>query len=975
MKEVANLFVKLGSDISGFTKGFKKSEDQASRWRGTITGTIERVGGGFARLGRIAEFVIGGLIVNSIMKAANAMKNMALSTVQDAISVESAFAGVIKTTDGLVDSAGKLTKMGEEMKKSFRGLAQDIPVAVEDLMQIGELGGQLGIASENLLDFTETIAAVGVSTNLAQEEAATGFARIANVMGTPQARIENMASSVVELGNNFATTERDVLNFATRISGAGAIAGLTEAQVFAIGAAMSSVGVQAEAGGTAVQKVLLGINEAVIGSTGELDIFAKTAGLSAQDFAALWETDAGGAFQAFVEGLGTAGDDALGILDALDLKDQRLIRSFLSLSNAGDLLGRSIETSTTAFAENTALAEEAAKRYATTESQLKLFKNTVRDIGITIGESFLPFLNETLKAARPMAREFGEKLPEALERLQQIAFRAVDAFGGFERIAKFILPSLLGPFAIIFKLFNVWENNIFGVRDAVGQLVPELTGFVNNLRTWFEDLVPKALETFSQIWQQVWPQVVDTITNVIGVVQPIFERVLTWIGESIPKALEFLQGLWGTVWGVIVSVSETLQGIWERIGPAVMESAENIIGGLGAAFAFIQEHGLPIIESLGRVFGAVAEFIVVNVIPVLTEQFEKIGNWWKDNGPLIEELVGAVATFFTESLIPAVEKVWEVVAPIFGDLITLLLDLGTKFLEFALENVVPALTDVVDWLGENLPGAIENARAWVEDTLIPVFEDIGQFVVETLLPKLGELATWFMVTFGQGIDNAILIWENALKPALEGLRQFVQETLLPALGELAAWFMVTFAQGIDNAVLIWENVLKPALEAMWGFIKNTLMPILEEAGAWFADKFGKGMENLSLIWNEVLLPVLGETIIIIAKIIEFIGDAVEAVIGFTEGVVEVAETIGAILSFGEGGGAAGGLGAAGAMAAREEEGFVSGGGPFGISALGGRTDDSSSTTNNEQTQNFGDINIFLPDIIGNLLEMLQTITP
>lgn len=72
-----------------------------------------------------------------------------------------------------------------------------------------------------------------------------------------------MGSTVVALGNNFATTESEIVNFATNIASAGEIAGLTTDQVFAISAAFSSVGIEAEAGGTATQKVLLAINKAV----------------------------------------------------------------------------------------------------------------------------------------------------------------------------------------------------------------------------------------------------------------------------------------------------------------------------------------------------------------------------------------------------------------------------------------------------------------------------------------------------------------------------------------------------------------------------------------------------------------------------------------------------------------------------------------------------------------------------------------
>ena len=127
-----------------------------------------------------------------------------------------------------------------------------------------------------------------------------------------------------------------------------------------------------------------------------MSIFAETAGQSAQQFADSWESNAGQAFTQFVEGLGEQGDQAIVTLQNLGLEDQRLIRSFLSLANAGDVLSTAIDSANQEFIENNALNEEAAKRFGTTASQIQLFKNNIGELGITMGEAFLPTLNETL---------------------------------------------------------------------------------------------------------------------------------------------------------------------------------------------------------------------------------------------------------------------------------------------------------------------------------------------------------------------------------------------------------------------------------------------------------------------------------------------------------------------------------------------------------------------------------------------------
>jgi len=208
----------------------------------------------------------------------------------------------------------------------------------------------------------------------------------------------------VALGNELATTEGEILTFALRIATAGQIAGLTDADILSLGATMSALGIRAEAGGTAVQKVLLQMVEAVATTSAELGVFAKAAGLSAQEFADLFERDPGEAFQRFVDGLGAAGNTAFLILRELGLEDVRLTRSFLALASAGELLNESMLLGTTAFAENTALVEEAEKRYASAASQIAIARDQLNELFIVVGESVVPVLLGLLNVLTPIVR-------------------------------------------------------------------------------------------------------------------------------------------------------------------------------------------------------------------------------------------------------------------------------------------------------------------------------------------------------------------------------------------------------------------------------------------------------------------------------------------------------------------------------------------------------------------------------------------
>jgi Phage-related minor tail protein. len=72
---------------------------------------------------------------------------------------------------------------------------------------VAEAAGQLGVRTEDIAQFTRTMIALGETTNLTADQAATSLAQLMNVMGTAPENVERLASALVDLGNNSATTD------------------------------------------------------------------------------------------------------------------------------------------------------------------------------------------------------------------------------------------------------------------------------------------------------------------------------------------------------------------------------------------------------------------------------------------------------------------------------------------------------------------------------------------------------------------------------------------------------------------------------------------------------------------------------------------------------------------------------------------------------------------------------------------------
>lgn len=330
---------------------------------------------------------------------------MGAAALKSSIDFESAFAGVKKTVAGTPEELNKINV-------AFREMAKATPASAVELAKIGEMAGQLGVQKEKIIGFTKTIVDISSATSLTADEAGSSFARLANVLKMPQDQFSNLGSAVVALGNFGASTEQEMLSMAQRIAAAGATANMTAPQILGISNALSSVGIEAEAGGTAVSRVINKIGTDVASGGGKLDVFAKIAGMSAKQFQRAWHDDAGVAFSQFMQGLAkareTGGDTLLGLMEELDFKEVRLRNAFMAAANAGDLMRDSIALGTKAFKENTEITRASEERYKTTANQLKVLWNNITDVSMTIGDALTPALNDGVVAIKPMVRLVGD---------------------------------------------------------------------------------------------------------------------------------------------------------------------------------------------------------------------------------------------------------------------------------------------------------------------------------------------------------------------------------------------------------------------------------------------------------------------------------------------------------------------------------------------------------------------------------------
>lgn len=344
---------------------------------------------------------------------------------------ESAWAGVTKTVDG-ADTA---------LENSLRGLAKTLPSSHEEIAAVAEAAGQLNVAKSDVTSFTKTMIDLGQSTNLSADEAATQIARFNNIMGLSNKQASNLGSTLVDLGNTNATTEAEIMAMSMRIAATGKQVKMTAPDILALSASLTSVGVGAEAGGTAMSKFLSKMDTAVSTGNSDLELMAKTAGMSGDQFKKAFQEDAAGAFAAFEKGLGKmikSGEGATQLMADLGINQAEMRRALMSLSLDAEGFANNIGQASKAWAENKALIEEANKRYATAESRMAMARNRIVDAAIDMGQAIAPAVADIVEGLSRLVEGF-TSLPGPVKS----AVGVLTAFGGGSLLAVGAVAKLL----------------------------------------------------------------------------------------------------------------------------------------------------------------------------------------------------------------------------------------------------------------------------------------------------------------------------------------------------------------------------------------------------------------------------------------------------------------------------------------------------------------------------------------------------
>lgn len=398
--DTRTLTVSLVAKSDAFMSGMRKARAEMGTFRAGAAG----VAGG---LKSVAGSM--GLLVGAGGALAVLGREMAKG-VSVAMEFESAFASVKKTVDA---SDAEFSRMREQLIEISRVSGE----TATSLFDTAGAAGQLGIAKENIVEFTRAMTEMGIASDLTSEQAAVGFAKWANATQLNQSKISNLSSAVVALGNTTGATESEILDMGRRFASTAKSAGFLDAEIAAIAASLVETGIEAEAGGSSIIRIIDEIQRAISKNGKELELWSALAGKSTEEFRDSFKNNAAQTFLEVAKGFDdyvTAGNDAVKVTDTLGLEG---VNTSIAMRNlAQNIMGakENIKLANDAFEQNIARTKEAEERYKTARVKIDAMWQSLAGLRDEMWNGLLPALGAVASGFNTLfesMRKMGEGVP------------------------------------------------------------------------------------------------------------------------------------------------------------------------------------------------------------------------------------------------------------------------------------------------------------------------------------------------------------------------------------------------------------------------------------------------------------------------------------------------------------------------------------------------------------------------------------
>ena len=811
-----------------------------------ISGPLDRVRramrsveGGVATLGqRMGNLA---LAMAPVALAAGVMLGAFGMAASKAMAFESAMADVAKVVNFETQSEF------QAMNKTVMDMAGRIPMAADGIAAIIAAAGQSGVAKQDLAEFAEQAAKMGVAFDLTGDQAGKMMSDWRAGMNLTLPQVYSLADAVNHLSNNMNATAPALGEVIQRVGAVAMVCGLSETKVAALGAAFLSAGASPEVAATALKSFTTTLVKGTAMSKDQAAAFASI-GLSATQLAKDMQTDAQGTIFKVLEAIAAKpkelqmsllttmfGQEALGSIAPL-------LQNMGNLSQAFELVGDKAN-----YAGS--MQAEFDTRSKTVANTLQLLSNKLTNLAISVGNAFLPsigwaaeklgvFVDMLRAAAETRAGQWLLQLAGAMG-TALVVLTALSASMWFfsalpAMLGKALLPlktALLGlgapiyaAIAVLGLLYAAYRTNFGGMADYLHECWNKITLTVKGVLSVFQTLKDGSGEIRGELATQIKAAglvgLVTTVSRVVYRIQAVFKGfskalsnafaridvIFVPVRLAVAELMQALSGLFGLFTGNEVTSAASS---WEAFGAALGEIAGGVLEGLVTGFAWLVD-GVRLFAS---------------VIGHLIDGVSALCGWLLDLGGATDEANAAADPF-----------AWSNLGKVLGYVLGLFV--AWKAALLAVRGVMVAVSAATKaWAAVQW---VLNAAMSANPIGLVVIAIAGLIAAGAwLVQNWDEIAAWWNDLWG-----GIAAWTVEKWDAITGTITGAWDSIISGI----TGFGVSILSGLQGA---WDTA-SGAASAAWEGIKGIV------SGAWDAIVGGIAGFGASLLagiteaWNAVL---------------------------------------------------------------------------------------------------------------------------
>lgn len=386
-----------------------------------------------------------------------------------------------------------ISDLSESSIEDLKTMAVETGTAFDQIADYATISGSLGLAGDEVTEFTKAMIDLNTATGgvFNGEEGAKGIAVFLKQMGLGTEEAENFGSAVVEIGRRYADIGDETVNIATKMTALSAVIDTNQYELLGLAGVMADIGLSADTNANAINRSFLQIDKILSGGVKDADsklqLLAKTAGMTSEQFRDAWGKNAMNAFLTFVDGLrssvfndinssieradgtinqyaetlgwtadqfqrawgedskkvldmyiealgelGEDGESASSVLSGIGLSSVFTAQTLLRLAGSGNEVRDAIELVNDAWSRNTALQESAQNIYDTTERKLQGLFESLKQLGGSLVDNFTPTIKDMVDNFTVLAQNVGKMSPA----MQKLVTYFVAFGAGLSPVAK-----------------------------------------------------------------------------------------------------------------------------------------------------------------------------------------------------------------------------------------------------------------------------------------------------------------------------------------------------------------------------------------------------------------------------------------------------------------------------------------------------------------------------------------------------------